>query len=267
MKSTKNLAFIALIAFFVFACSNSENKKKASELDNLSSDMLDESIQNIPVPNSHAMMLLINEAGIGYVFEITNPVENIDRYLSTKNKAINLGVYASDLSYNAVYQKKAETQAYLSNMLQLAEDMNIGVDAKSLSQRFESNIDQKDSLSSIVKDLVEKSQDILNQTSQNEIALCFLTGSWIESVYLTGVITNFSDDKKVLCQIILKHYDYLNLLLKYLEEKKDLEDFKELFLKLTALKPLFEELKAQPDNKEKMENLKAKITELRNNII
>lgn len=267
MKSTRNLVFVALIAFFAFACSNNENKKKASELDNMSSDLLDESIQSIPAPNSHEMMLLINKAGISYVFEITNPVENIDRYLSTKNKAINLGVYASDLSYNVVYQKKAETQAYLNNMLQLTADMNIGVDAKSLSQRFESNIDQKDSLSSIVKELVEKSQDILNQTSQNEIALCFLTGSWIESLYLSGVITNFSDDKKDLCQIILKHYDYLNVLLKYLDEKKESENFKDIFLKLTELKPLFEELKVQPDNKEKMETLKAKITELRNSIV
>jgi hypothetical protein len=266
MKSNRIIVFVTIVGL-LYACVSSDNKKKASEIDNISTEMLDESVQSIPAPNSIEMMKLINDAGIGYVFEITNPVENIDRYLSTKNKAISLGVYASDLSYTVVYQKKAETQAYLRNMLRLTEDLNISINAKKLSQRFETNLDNKDSLSIIVKDMVLKSQDILNQTSQNDIALYFLTGSWVESVYIAGVITNFTDNKKILTEVILKHEDYLKILLKYLEEKKDNEEFKDIYTKLSELKLLFEALKTTPDDSTKIEELKAKITSVRNTLV
>lgn len=266
MNSIKQILFLASLALFTFACSNSANKNKAADIDNMT-EQIEEAVAGIPAPNSPEMMTLINQAGIGYVFEITNPVENIEKYITTKQKAFNMGVYASDLSYNAAYMKNAESQAYLNNILRLVGDLNIGIDAQKVSGRIEANLNQKDSLPVIVKELLDESQKVLNESSQNDIALYFLTGSWVESAYLTGVIANFSEDKKPLYDIIRRHYDYLSILLTYLEAKKDQPDFNEMFVKLTEAKQLFDELKLNPDDQVKIENLKTKFTDLRNSII
>ncbi len=266
MNLTKKIPLLASLALISFACSNSGSKNKAAQIDNMA-ESIEANIQNIPAPNSGEIMSMINETKTGYVYDITNPVENIEKYITTKQKAICMGVYASDLSYNSVYMKKAESQTYLDNIMRLVGDLNIGIDQEAILKRIEANADNKDSLPVIVKELLSKSQIILNESNQNDIALYFLIGSWVESAYITGMVINFAENKKPLYSVISKHYEYLEQLLKFLDKKKNQADFGEYFTKLSAIKVLFDELKSAPEDPVKIEALKTKFTELRNNII
>ena len=187
MKAIKLLAVLIMGSVLVAACSSNggkTNKNAASEIDEVSVTQIIEDIENIPTPTSIELMEMVNKLGVAYMLDVTNSLANQENYLSTKQKALNLGVYAADLSYDVAYQRKAETEEYLRCILGMASDLNISIDANGISEKFKNNIDNLESLTAVVKDLLKDSQYILNQTSQTETALLFLIGSWVESAYI-----------------------------------------------------------------------------------
>ena len=112
MKSTKSLAILIMGSLLVAACSNSgnkSNKNAAAEIDEVSVSQIIEDFENIPTPTTIELMSMVNKLGVSYIFDVTNSLANQENYLSTKQKALNMGVYAADLSYDVAYQKKAET--------------------------------------------------------------------------------------------------------------------------------------------------------------
>ena len=111
--SFKTLLSLALGSIIMMACSNDGNKKTqkaASEIDDVSISQIIEDFENIPTPTSIDLMKMVNSLGVSYVFDATNSLANQENYLSTKQKALNLGVYSADLSYEVAYQRKAETE-------------------------------------------------------------------------------------------------------------------------------------------------------------
>lgn len=254
----------------LFACSsNSGNKAKsnaAAEIDEVSVEQIIEDLENIPTPTSLNLMSLINSAGIPYMF-VTNSLANQENYLSTKQKALNIGVYSTDLSYDITYQKKAETEEYMKCILGMASDLNISIDIDKISEKFQNNIDNVEALATTVKDMLEESQYILNQTSQTETALLFLIGSWTESSYISVSVFEGGDYNDDYMDIILNHFDYAGTILKYLESKKSDADFASFYEQFTNIKNLTEELRNDRGNLDKRDNLISAVKTLRSGIV
>lgn len=265
----KTLFSLTIASALVFACSsdNTKKTKAASEIEEVSVDQIVEDIENIPTPTSFELMTMINKAGIGYMFDVTNSLSNRENYLSTKQKALNLGVYAADLSYDVAYMKKAETEEYLKCILEMATDLNISVNVDKISAQFQNNIDNLDSLSIIVRDLFKESQYILNQTSQVETALFFLIGSWIESSYICVTVAEGAEKASDFASVALGHFDYATTILKYLEGQKEKSDFAYFYEQLTNVQAAVAELNADKTNAEKRDALTNIIVSLRNSII
>ena len=96
------------------ACKSPQSKEGTSSppADQEAPDSREDIIQEIsdyPLPSSFEVTKLLVEAGASYILNLCNPVDNVNRYISLKSKALNLGVYGADLSYAATYNQAQET--------------------------------------------------------------------------------------------------------------------------------------------------------------
>lgn len=271
MKYLKCLLSVCFTLPMLVSCNNSGNANKqksaVSEIDDVSIEQIVDDLANIPTPSTFELMMSINNAGIAYVMDITNSLANQQNYLSTKQKSLNLGVYAADLSYDVTYQKKAETEEYLKCILTMASDLNISVDADMISEKFQNNIDNVEELSSTIKQMLKDSQYILNQTSQTETALLFLIGSWVESAYICVSVSELSDNNDAFANAALSHFEYSSTIIKYLDSYKANADFSYFYEQLVDIQNKANELKNDKTNAEKREALISAVKSMRNSIV
>ncbi len=268
MKNLKLLIGIAFISMLFFSCSNNSNQKKSEDsFDDIVVDNMDEMIETMPMPASYEIIQLLNKSGAGYVFDITNPTDNVDKYITYKQKAINLGIYAADLTYTTTYQKKDETAQYFDNFVQLVSDLEITTLNRQLFESVQNNLDNKDSLIFIIKKAQYDTQKFLNETGKDEFALYALTGSWIEGMYLVGATVKFADNKQPLYNIIFKYEKSLKELIKLMETYKDNENFKDLYKSLNEINDLFNTLEKDKKDLKTIGQLKDKIMDFRNSLI
>ena len=55
-----------------------------------------------------------------------NSSDNLSKYNSNYQKALNLGIYGTDLGYTNIYEQNQDGIKYLSSIKSLAEGLNIG---------------------------------------------------------------------------------------------------------------------------------------------
>lgn len=267
MKNFKILYFVLALATIISSCKNNTNKSEADEIDEVMLEETKEMIASIPAPNALVVMNLLNEAGAGYIFDITNKAEYVDNYLTVKQKALGLGVYSADLSYVTIYNQQEESAIYIKTFQQLIDELEIPVIDGNYIERMQEKISIKDSLISLVNEVFSKSNTHLNSSDRVDIALFILTGSWIETVYLIEKTIEFSANKKPLIKIVLHNKLTLDKIIELLEIRKNTDEFAELYDTLIEIQSLFNKLATSPDNEEKIEELKGAIKEARSNII
>lgn len=268
MKYLKLLMGVVFLSTIIFSCSNNNTSKKSADaIDDIVVDDLDEMVENMPMPSSYEIIKMLNESGAGYIFDVTNAPENVEKYITYKQKAINLGIYAADLTYTTTYQKNDKTAMYLDNFVQLVGDLEISTLDGKFFESVQNNLDNKDSLIIIVKKAQMDTHKFLNETGKNEIALYALTGSWVEGMYLVGAAVKFADNKQPLYEMIVKNKNSLDDLVKLMEKFKDDENFKELYSALNEIRDLFAKIEKNKTDMKSADQLKDKIIEFRNSLV
>jgi hypothetical protein len=268
MRNLKLIIGIVFASLMVFSCSNNGSSNKAAdEIDDVAVKDVSNVVDNMPVISSYEIIELLNKSGAGYIFDITNPSDNIEKYISYKQKAINLGIYTADLTYSSTYQKKDETSNYLDNFVELVNDLEITTLNQAFFESIQNNLDNKDSLVLIIKEAQGDTYKFLNETGKDDLALYAIIGSYIEGLYLTGVTINFAENKKPLLELLLKNRKSLILLIATLDSYDDKDgNFKELKASLKEINDLFNKVEVEK-NDENIQKLKDGIIEFRNTLI
>jgi len=265
MKNRSLFLWMAILSF-LYSCSNqrSENTKA---IDDVTVENSNAPKLNVSIPNSVEVIKLLNDSGAGFIFDITNSPDGIDKYLTTQQKAINLGIYGADLTYTSIYQKQEETQKYLVNFKRMMDELHISTADKGMVTRIENNLQKKDSLVEIISKVLFETQQSLSDKDQDDVALLVLAGSWIEGIYLVGSTIGFAEDRAPLYKIVLKYRTTLTDLLKLMELQKDNPDFTNLYNSLNEINNLFIEIGDNSLNTDKIDVLKIKVITLRNSLI
>lgn len=268
MKNLRFLLGMIIFSAIIFSCSNNNTSKKSAEaIDDIVVDDMNAMVSDMPMPSAYEIIQLLNQSGAGYIYDVTNPPQNVEKYITYKQKAINLGIYAADLTYTTTYQKKDETASYLNNFVQLVSDLEITTLDQDFFNSVQNNLDDKDSLILIIKKAQLDTQKFLNETGKNEISLYALTGSWIEGMYLVGATVKFAENKEPLYEMIVTHKNSLVIILKQMESYKDDANFKEIYNTLNDINNLFVKFESNKKDFKTAEQLKDKITEFRNSLI
>lgn len=220
-----------------------EQKTQDKKTDKKSGDDI-----NYPVPTPYDVTKMLNKAGASYVISLTNDVEKVDQYFTEEKKALNLGVYGADLSYASTYNKTQETTDYLGASKQLTDELGINTSInENIMERVEKNINNTDSLHSIISKSFYDTFEFLNENGKGDISVLVLAGGWIEGLYLSThlVAENPSEVKKGIAQqkdVLLK---LIGLLEEYKGERKAIN---RTLQSLESIMNIFREANISKDN-------------------
>jgi hypothetical protein len=137
---------------------------------------------NLPSPLETAM--LIEEVGGHFNERMLNPVVDATKYPVKTKQAMNLGVYGADLGYCLIYNQSQKAFTLLATCKKLGTDLGISPALYSgLMQRFEGNMENKDSLLIFVSELNRLSDEYLKENESEDLSAMILYGGWLESLY------------------------------------------------------------------------------------
>src|SRR5258708_2803907 len=125
---------VGLMAAILAGCGSGKKPDEQAFLNSLDSaknhgpSIDEEVIGNIlqEIPSPLEISVLLKESGTKYNATILNPADNLSKYNSNFKKALNLGIYGTDLGYTNIYEQNQDGIKYLTTIKSLADGLNIG---------------------------------------------------------------------------------------------------------------------------------------------
>jgi len=183
----RKLLFASFI-FTLLSCGNdSAVTEKATDLvigDNGSAQTTSV-IYQMPTPNE--LFVLVENLGAKQTKASLNPTSNVSRYASLKARAVNFGIYSSDLVYASVHDQRVEIARYYLATKKLADGLGISNAFSDMEfVRLERNITKgnADSLEIISTEAYIKAYEKLQAESMGPTLALVVAGGWVESMYL-----------------------------------------------------------------------------------
>ncbi len=269
----KNLLLISIFLFgFAISftsCVNEDAENDDAIIDSLATDEkeIDNTVYKLPSPVE--LYKFLYEEKVSFNEQALNSIERKDKYNTSTRKALNLGIYSSDLAYSAVFEKTQETFQYFKTAKSLADDLSISEGFnESVALRIENNLEDVDSLYEIASDAYWDATTFLESENKTELLSFIIIGSWIESVYIASLsVDEFSPTNEVIIRIAEQKL-LLENLLDYLNSHEKNEEINKILRKLNELEEYFYNLYDGTNNmnitEEKYNKLIAKIKALRN---
>jgi hypothetical protein len=192
------------------------------------------------------MTRLFESAGEVYNPEILNPVEKENDYVTSNKKALNLGVYSVDLGYIRAYNQLEKSRAFFNTMRNLSSSLGIPEDffLKS-SERYDKNINNKDSLTKIANEVYTKTSQYLKENDRENASALIVLGGWVEAIYIATHMVKFSDkDLELIERIADQKYSIGNLIDMLDKQKAD----RPYLAKIRDLKSSFDQLNVDRNN-------------------
>jgi len=263
-----SFVLIAILAvMFVVSCV-SKQAKQAEDSSMTAKEEAFKSVTKYPIPTAFEVIKLLNKAGATYILSINNPVENVDKYIATKSKSLNLGVYGADLSYASTYQMKQETMNYLKVSKKMIDDLQItSAFNVEFAQRVEKNIDNKDSLIQIISNSFYDTYEFLVNNGKDNTSLLVMTGSWIEGLYLTTQIAVVSKNGEDFYKIVANQKEPLNKLVELMKPYENDKDIAEMTQELKPLVDIYATVGNDQITKEQFDQITKLITDVRTKVI
>jgi len=242
---------------------------------------------SVPSPIQTAM--LIQKSGVTYDKGILNISKSANTYSKDYDRALNLGIYGADLGYVSMYNQTADAIGYLAAVKQLADKLGVSAAfGQQTMKRIESNITNKDSMLVLVGIAYRESDVFLKSNKRNEVSSLILAGGWIESMHFSTMAYSKKASDEVKYRIA-EQKQALGSIVKLINSHnmpdavdlgKQLADLAKIYegisFKYTFVEPVTDSLKKMTYinssnevmvSKEQIEQITAKIKEIRNKII
>jgi hypothetical protein len=260
----KKLIFcISILA--LWACSSGKKSSEQALMESvdtkslaqpvISEEVMADIIQQIPSPLE--ISFLLKNSGATYDFDILNNPENISKYNSNFEKALNLGIYGTDLGYANIYEQNQDALLYLNSIRELADDLSIGqfFDFGVIS-RLATNSRNLDSLLLITTQNFNNINNYLQENKRANLSVLLLTGGWLEALHIVCKIAEKDPTNQALIEKIGEQkiiLDNIKILLSFYTSDPYISDlyngileleqvFAEIEIVYTYAEPTFEEV-------------------------
>jgi hypothetical protein len=238
---------ISVVLLALSSCGNKGNEdEQQTAADTVAKKEVLVSAISSALPSPLQIALIFKKAGVKYNDALTNPTANISKYNSSFSKTLNLGVYSADLSYSVLNKQKQASINYLKNVKQLVSELGMSTifQNEGLSTRFEKNLDNQDSLATLIADLQMETDFYLEDNDQQQSSPVIFAGAWVETMFIGSSIYTASKDKR-LAGKISEQMSVLDNILKALNnvEKKD-EELTGTINSLQSIKNFYEGLES-----------------------
>lgn len=197
----------------------------------------------LPSPLESAM--LIKSAGARFDEKLLNPVANVNKYVTNKAMALNLGIYTCDLSFASLYEQTQLLIDYMNAAKKMADGLGI---LKAIEQenidKLEENINNSEVIMSVVSETFMNSNSYLEDNGQPATAAIVLVGGWIEGLYISTQLVDMKEfnGNKLVGRIIDQKLS-IDILINLLQSSKGNPSVDELIIEVGKLKAVFDKIK------------------------
>jgi archaellum component FlaC len=221
------------------------------------------------------MSTLFESIGAVFDADLLNSTSKISEYITSSKKALNLGVYAVDLSYSRIFEQIEYTGRYFNAMQKLSEELGIPSDYfQNTAKKFDRNINDKDSLIIIANEVYDATDNYLKENERYSAAAEIILGGWTEALHIAVDVANESKQIEIFERVAEQKYSLENLI-DMLENYKDDEIILDYLNRLKQLRQPFNKLyeavnadfdPSSSEGKKHIETISAQITRLGKNI-
>lgn len=195
------------MVFFLYACDSNKHLNEDAYLEKvnamsieeipISEEVLSDIIQQIPSPLE--ISVLLKEKGTRYDKKLLNQANKTSNYNSNFEKALNLGIYGTDLGYTNIYEQNQDALFYLTSIKELADGLSIGqfFDFGTI-KRLATNSRNLDSLLLITTKNFNNINGYLQQQKRANLSILILTGGWLEALHITCQVVDKNPDNAAL---------------------------------------------------------------------
>lgn len=269
----KNVTLLSIaIALLFSSCSNEAKKSdsvkkkidKALEVDGELVEDLNKAKQvfyALPSPIETAM--LIKRAGTEYDEKLLNPTDNAVNYTTSRDKALNFGVYGADLSYCGLFSQTQAAIDYMAISKKLADEMGI-LDflEANFVERLEKNVNNRDSSMVIITEGFMNSNTYLKEAGRPEIAALIITGGWIEGLYIATSLAKASPNNSELIDRIIDQKLSLVTLISLLNDYEDSNDVQYVLEMIGEIKAIYDQIQIVTSKVEPVTSSESNVTTL-----
>ena len=246
------IAIIGLILALFTACGSEKKSDEQAFLEGLDSaktegpsiseGVIGDILQRIPSPLE--ISVLLKESGKKYNGSYLNSPESVSNYNSNYKKALNLGVYGTDLGYTNIYEQNQDGVKYMSSIKTLADGLSIGqfFDIETIG-RLATNSKNLDSLLLITTQNFNSINHYLQSRNQSNLSVLFLTGGWVEALNILCEVAAANPTNKEMQETIGEQKIILeNILLLLSFYKESDESMASLLTDMEELKKLYDKV-------------------------
>lgn len=241
-----------LIIACLFACSSGKKSEEQAFLEGLdtakaegptiSEEVIGDILQSIPSPLE--ISVLLKESGKKYNVSYLNSNDNLPKYNSNYKKALNLGVYGTDLGYTNIYEQNQDGVKYMASIKDLADGLNLGqfFDIETIG-RLATNSKNLDSLLLITTQNFNSINHYLQTQSRANLSVLFLTGGWLEALNIVCEVSKANPDNKQLQETVGEQKVILENIILLLSFYKDTDqNMASLLTDMQELKTAFDKV-------------------------
>lgn len=247
-KIQSGVIFLALFLILVFSgCKN--RGEKGQNADNAIFDTVNKEVILTPesksllykFPTPFEVTKLLIAAQAGYISDITNPPDNVVKYVTEQSKALNLGIYSADLSYATTYNQNDDINKFLASTGKLADELGIkGVYDKTLIEKVQKFNNNKDSLITMITKVFDQTNDFLSKNDRTQITVLITSGGFAEGIYLASLLGEMAKDNTKIMAVIASQKENYNTLAMILDAYKDDASMKPVYDGILKLKPIWD---------------------------
>jgi len=265
MKSTIRIASLVIAATVLLVACNSK-KAKQNKAHEIKKENVEKEVREFvyPLPTSYEVTEMLNRIEAAYILSLSNQADNVDRYLTEKSQAINLGIYSADLSYASTYHQQQETLDFMNASKKLIDKLEISQALdKQLLESIENNLNNKDELVKIVTNSFYNTYEYLNKNDRASVSLLVIAGSWVEALYIACHISEETFSNKEMVKIIMNQKEPLNKLMSMLEMHASHEDVNSTIDDLKILQEIYNSVDAGSITIEQLDAIEKNVALLR----
>jgi hypothetical protein len=241
----RKFSLFALLLVSVWACDSSKTPNTEAYLaaldstrlaqPEISEEVISDILQQIPSPLE--ISVLLKQSGSRYDQAMLNDPKNTKIYNTSYEKAINLGIYGTDMGYTNIYEQNQDAIFYLNSVKELADELSIGqfFDFGTI-KRLATNSSNLDSLLYLTTKNFNNINSYLQNQKRSNLSILILTGGWLEALHITCQVAQKNPDNTLLTERIGEQkviMDNIMLLLSFYSESNS-----SMAAYLNELKPL-----------------------------
>lgn len=227
-------SYLLITSVVIFGASCSGGEPKEDEESTNEQDSASISTMDAPSESSFQLDLIIannitapvklltdmNQAGLdNYSAGITNSVDNLQKYATSQQKALNFGVYGADLSYQSLYGQHDKMADYLIAIRKLSDDLGlISLFNQNSFEHFERIKTNPDSVKLFIFSKYDEADEYLRSNDRLQTACLVLTGGLIESLHLVSEQIEKGEANADAYRIFLGQKNTLKSLVQFYEE-------------------------------------------------